>query len=205
MPKKLDLKGKRFKKLLVLCESTKRKDAHVMWDCLCDCGQIVSIRGISLTTGSTISCGCHKRTTHGHAGKGRTETYRVWSGMIDRYSGNRPHYGGRGICVWSRWQKFKNFLCDMGEKPKNLTLERIDINRDYCPKNCKWATKQEQANNKRVSVFLSFKGELKTVADWARYFKVAYDSLYYYVREKELKYGTGLSVAEAIEKIRRIA
>lgn len=101
--------------------------------------------------------------------------YRMWRGMHNRcYNANQKsylHYGGRGIFVDQRWhgrEGFENFLLDMGEKPEEATLERIDNDGPYSPNNCRWATKAEQASNKRNNRWITVNGQTMTLAQWAR-------------------------------------
>lgn len=92
------------------------------------------------------------KTTHGHT-RPESPTYRAWGAMKTRCTNpNQPkwkYYGGRGITVCHRWSRFENFLADMGEKPAGLTLDRIDVNGNYEPGNCRWATWHEQRVNQR--------------------------------------------------------
>lgn len=107
-------------------------------------------------------------------GMWRSPEYRVWSWMLERCYYKRSkcygNYGGRGITVCHRWRRsFEAFYEDMGQKPsKGHSIERVDNNRGYCKENCKWATVLEQANNKRTSRYLTFRGETKTMTQWSR-------------------------------------
>ena len=101
-----------------------------------------------------------------------TRAHNSWSDMLKRCRNKKSFafkdYGGRGITVCERWKKFENFLEDMGDPPTKMTLERINVNGNYEPKNCRWATRMEQGKNKRNNSFITFNGETKHLAEWAR-------------------------------------
>lgn len=120
-----------------------------------ECGQIV-VRPRAYFGNLCRACGLLVRSKHSHARRGReTREYSTWSNMrnrcLNRNASKYPIYGGRGIQICDRWGLFENFLADMGERPEGMTLDRIDVNGNYEPGNCRWATVSQQNSNKRAA------------------------------------------------------
>ena len=173
--KALDLNRQRFGRFLVLARGPNTSRGQTQWLCRCDCGTERLVRGVDLRSGKSRSCGCLQReiaqvggrergmaaahaaiTKHGHAKKGQQHPlYTTWRGMIDRCT--RPscpnfyRYGGRGIRICDRWRNnFAAFLADIGPRPSpRHTLDRIDNDGNYEPRNVRWATREEQMGNQQ--------------------------------------------------------
>jgi hypothetical protein len=117
-----------------------------------------------------------------------SRVYVIWQLMIQRCENPKndhyQNYGGRSIAVCERWHKFENFLADMGNCPKGMSIERIDNNGNYELRNCKWATRKEQNNNSRRNHFIEFNGQKKTIQQWAEYFGIHHTTLRARIRLK---------------------
>lgn len=178
----IQLAGQVFGDLTVIEPTPRRQHGNVVWACSCACGHRVEVNANKLRFGITKSCGCRKgrvaterniaRTKHGHAKtRKQSPTYRTWQSMIARCTKRDaeqyPNYGGRGIKVCDRWTSFENFLADMGERPKGMTLDRKDNEGNYEPSNCRWATSKQQCNNRRGNFVLEWNGVTKTLSEWA--------------------------------------
>lgn len=149
-----------------------------IFECICECGTKKTYRLSNLSSGHTKSCGCLKREKskerslkHGMSG---TNVYLLWKAMINRCylkSSQKYHrYGGRGIKVCKRWHDFEMFYGDMGVKPKNKSLGRIDNDGNYSPENCRWETPKQQARNTSQNRIITFKGQKKCLIEWAEIF-----------------------------------
>ena len=175
---RLDIIGKRFGKLVVESYAELRGNSSY-YNCICDCGNHKVIRGKSLVRGDSTSCGCKraevaraKATTHGMT---NTTLFHIWSTMKQRCYYKKKdgyaHYGGRGITVCDEWKNdfmtFYNWAMSNGYSD-DLSIDRIDVNGNYEPSNCRWATIEEQSNNKRYSHYITYQNETLTIAQWSK-------------------------------------
>ena len=191
MPARIKVEpGEKYNRWTIIEEVEKKKGKRYFL-CRCDCGTIREVRFIALRSGGSKSCGClrndksrERRTTHGKWG---TKIYECWHHMkqrcLNENDNNYDYYGGRGISVCEEWMDFENFYewaIENGYK-EGLTLERIDVNGDYCPENCTWVTQAEQLNNTRRTRKITFQGKTQSLKEWWREIKdeinITYQSL----------------------------
>jgi hypothetical protein len=183
----IDLTGQKFGRLTVIKRIENGLCNRTRWCCKCDCGNEVGVFSRGLISGQTNSCGCYKRQrisetkkTHGMRDE---KIYQIWKAIKGRCYNKNNHayylYGERGIAVCDRWRNsFESFLEDMGNSySEGLTIERIDVNGNYEPQNCKWATRDEQQNNKRNNHYLTYNGKTQTMKQWADELGVNYGNL----------------------------
>lgn len=186
MNKAIDMTGKVFGKLKVVERAGSSHDGRALWKCKClNCGKVIVATGRALRSGDKKSCGClvkevnsnlHK--THGKTG---SRLYRIWSGMKDRCLNKSlkdyKNYGGRGISVCSEWlnnfEVFNKWAMENGYQ-ENLTIDRINVNGNYEPNNCRWVTQKEQANNTRFNVYITYEGRTQTMKMWCEEFGINY-------------------------------
>ena len=174
-----DMAGKVFYRLTVIRPYDKDV-AGIRWLCRCECGNTKVVRGSSLRNGSTKSCGCYNKDSHIKHGYDGTPTYKSWCSMKERCN-NKNHianerYGKLGYA--KRWDKFINFLADMGERPNGKTLDRIDNGKGYSRANCRWVSPYEQAQNRKTSVTIEYKGDVKILTQWAKEFGMNYATFF---------------------------
>ena len=208
----VDLTGRRFNKLIVV-EKAYKNGYFVYWRCKCDCGNETIVYSGNLTGGVTRSCGCYNKerikeanVTHGDSD---TRLYSIYLGMKNRcYNKNEPaynRYGGRGIKVCDEWREkgtgfvsFKQWALKNGYSDK-LTIDRIDVNGNYEPSNCRWADIYTQANNKRSNRYFIYNGVKKSMAEWSKDLGISYSVIQYGLsKHKPLKEVFGIDIKEAL-------
>ncbi len=183
MAKYINIIGETFGYLTVINRSDdvgNGKKPVVKYECICTCGQLVTVKGESLRSGHTVSCGC-KKVKHNLSNKERL--YNIWKCMRQRCNNpNNPrfsHYGGMGvkICVeWNDYLMFRSWALANGYAD-NLSIDRIDVNGNYEPSNCRWATNKIQANNQTRNRMISYKGRNYTMSELADSLDLSYSAL----------------------------
>lgn len=197
-----DLVGKKFNRWTVIEYAGKDKYNNALWLCECACESKTRriVNGNNLRRGISASCGClQKELAKENCVKRNTETgsqyakkhglchtriYTIWSGMIDRcYRKNNKHYqdyGGRGIIVCDEWKNnvetFYNWAINNGYND-NLSIDRINNDGNYEPNNCRWATVNEQVNNRRYNRMFTYNNKTQTLKQWADEYKINYHTL----------------------------
>lgn len=198
MGKFIDLTGQRFGRLTIVKRVENSNTGLTRWLCQCDCNKQTVVASGHLKSGHTKSCGCLRKELpklefhnlkHGHNRRNKTsQTYKTWKTMIQRCTNLKnpdyKNYGGRGIRVCEAWLSFEGFFQDMGERPPNMSLDRIDNSGDYRKENCKWSTAKEQARNMRTNRLFTINDITKCLVEWCE----IYDKPYHKVWERINKY-----------------
>lgn len=188
MGKFVDLTGKKFGRLTVIKRLPNDKWGHSRFLCQCECGNTKETTGDNLIRGICQSCGCIQKevtiarsTIHNLC---HTHIYKIWESIKRRCflknQKNYKNYGGRGITICDEWLNPENFYkwaIANGYK-KGLSIDRIDVNGNYEPSNCRWATSVQQANNTRGNRYITYNGETHTIADWSRILGIKAGILY---------------------------
>lgn len=211
MAKPLDLTGQKYGRLTAVNNTGKKNLRNFIWNFKCDCGSTVELPSGEVRRGRVGSCGClgkelarermkkiqslgtEAAKTHGMT---NTRTFVSWDSMKQRCL-NPNHksyceYGGKGVEVCDRWiNSFENFLADMGERPIGTTLDRKDGSLGYTPENCRWATFEQQGNNRKTNVFLEHDGKKLTVTQWSKIVGISNKAISYRLK-------SGWSVKDAL-------
>lgn len=192
----IDVTGQQFGRLTVvkdlgifIKDGTTKKNHYFLCRCSCENKTEIIVSLGHLRSGHTKSCGClhEEHNKHGNPKHNLcyNRLYSIYYAMRKRcYKPSQPsykNYGARGINVCELWlndfMEFYNWAMQNGYRD-GLSLDRIDVDKDYCPENCKWSTMNEQANNKTTTIYLTYKGETKTLTQWANKLGVNYRALY---------------------------
>lgn len=193
MRKFIDLTGQKFSRLTVLENIGKAKNGQSMWLCKCDCGNITKVMYCNLTRESVKSCGCLRKENYSKHfikhHKSQTRLYTTFCKMKSRcYNKNDPaykNYGGREIKICEEWlndfMNFYNWAIDNGydnnKAKKEQSLDRIDVNGNYEPSNCRWATAKQQANNMRKNHIINYYGKQYTLKQLSEFLNIKVTTL----------------------------
>ena len=196
---KYHYEGMKFGNLTVIKEEGRDKNGNVIWLCKCDCGNDFYTTSVYLRRGFSTSCGCktlekwiESSKTHGMSD---SKIYHVWRNMKERcYNPKNKRYkdyGGRGIIVCKEWcddfSNFYNWAISSGYNPNaefgECTLDRINVNGNYEPNNCRWVTNKEQQNNRQNNHYIPYNGEIRTLTEWAELYNINPRTLNYRINQ----------------------
>lgn len=188
MARAKDWTGERIGKLVVVSRIDNDEQGRCVWLCRCDCGNEIkrrsAILSVSKKKGKISHCGCSSPLkTHGLS-RGNRHLYWVWAAMVQRCDNpsnkDYPAYGGRGIKICREWREdfasFYEWAMNSGYR-KCMTIERIDVDGNYCPENCSWVPNERQALNQRQSWIITHNGKTQHLSDWARECGIGYKTL----------------------------
>ena len=201
MGKIIDRTGIRYGRLIAIKMISNTKPIY--WLCKCDCGNYDNVSSSNLASGAVKSCGCLNKEIITKHGLQSSKLYQVHNSMKQRCFNKKDkgykNYGGRGIIVCNEWSdKEKGFINFYNWAVKNgyqegLTIDRIDVNGNYEPSNCRWVTQQKQQLNKRTNRFLKYNGEIKTIKEWSEELNISYKILQYKSKQ-------GLTIQEILKE-----
>lgn len=195
MTKALDLTGKKFGRLTVIKRVENNKWNKAQWLCKCDCGNEIIARCDYLVQNRTTSCGCYNRDVKTKHNKYKTRLYNILKGMKRRcYNKNDEFYkwyGGRGIKICDEWlSDFMNFYnwaiangYDENAPRGKCTIDRIDVNGDYEPSNCRFVTNKKQQNNRNDNCYITYKNQTHTLAEWSEILNIRYSRLFWRIKK----------------------
>ena len=171
----------KYNRLTAIKFSHRNKHGEQHWLFRCNCGIEKTISVWKVKNNIIKSCGClRKEIKHGMI---KTKTYNSWVAMkqrcLNKNAFKYKSYGARGITICPEWLEFENFYRDMGERPENKTLDRIDNNKNYYKENCCWSSPKQQSNNTRANHLLTYKGKTQTMKQWSEELRINYYTLQY--------------------------
>ena len=191
-----ELIGLRSGMMVAVKDAGQNKNGCSLVLCQCDCGNLKSVTYSHFKAGAYVSCGCKKPTGQYRHGLTKTRTHNIWMMMRRRCEDSKSNeyhrYGALGISVCDRWQFFDKFLEDMGECPKEMSIDRIDNSKGYEPSNCRWATPKQQAENRSTQKFYEIDGETLTLPDVAKKYGINYRTL------RNRMFRTGMTLEQAV-------
>lgn len=186
--------GQKYNHLTIIEKSERNTNKKSYWICKCECGNISTVQSYDLTRNKTISCNDCGNKRIGEKNKKhdsyKIRLYRTWSNMKTRCNNSNyemyKSYGGKGIKVCEEWNEFivfKDWALNNGYK-ENLTLDRINNDKSYCPENCRWATMKVQQNNRTNNNMITFKGETLTMKQWSEKLGILYTTIQRRMKKK---------------------